>query len=172
MLFYIPLFFIGAAGALTGFGFSYDIAGMVLHTVMMLMVGFLEEIIFRGFLFRAMAKNNLTNAVIVSAVTFGIGHMVNLLNGYSIFDSVTQIVYAVAVGFMLVFMFLRTGSIIMCIAFHAFNNIMTAFASGSMLSDAVGSEQTAELITLSVMLAITLAYTLYIIKKLPKKQLP
>ncbi len=71
--------------------------------MMMIFVGFLEEIIFRGFLFRGIAKDNLKEAVIISSVTFGIGHIVNLLNGYDILKNSIQIVFAVAVGFMLVF---------------------------------------------------------------------
>lgn len=172
MLFYIPLFLMGAVCAFFGVGFEYDALGMVLHTVMMILVGFLEEVIFRGFLFRGMAKGNkLTGAVIVSAVTFGIGHIVNLFNGYSIFDSITQIVYAIVVGFLLVFLFMRTGSIIVCIAFHAFNNSMTAFADGNMLTAAVGDEAAAEIITLMIMIVIASAYTIYVVKKLPKREL-
>ena len=34
--------------------------------MMMIFVGFLEEIIFRGFLFRGIAKDNLKEAVIIS----------------------------------------------------------------------------------------------------------
>ena len=47
----------------------------------MLCVGFLEEVIFRGLLFTAIARNNIKSAVIISSVTFGIGHIINLFNG-------------------------------------------------------------------------------------------
>lgn len=170
MLFYIPLIVVGAFPAFFGAGLSHGPLGMVLHTVMMILVGFLEEVIFRGFLFKGIAKQNLTRAVIVSAVTFGVGHIVNLIfNRYDIFGSVTQIIYAVAVGFMLVFIFMRTGSIIACIAFHGFNNAMTAFSTGEVLKNAVGSEQTAEMIMLAAMVTITLLYTLYVAKAFPKR---
>ena len=49
--------------------------------VSMLFVGVLEEVIFRGLLFLAMAKDSMKAAVIVSSVTFGMGHIVNLLSG-------------------------------------------------------------------------------------------
>lgn len=40
----------------------------------MLCVGFLEEMIFRGLLFEAIAKENVKKAIIISSVTFGIRH--------------------------------------------------------------------------------------------------
>ena len=72
------------------------------------------------------------------------------------------------VGFMLVMIFLRTGSIIPCIAFHAFNNCMTAFTSGERLIGKVG-EQKAQLIILAVNLIIAAAFTFYV-TKLPKRE--
>ncbi|MBQ5562407.1 MAG: CPBP family intramembrane metalloprotease [Clostridia bacterium] len=135
---------------------------------MMFGVGFLEEIIFRGFLFRGMAKDGLKSAVIVSAVTFGIGHIVNLLNGYDITKNIIQIVFAVAVGFLLVMIFVRTGSLIACIVFHALNNSCTGFASCDLLKNAVG-ENNAEWVLLGVCLVITALYFLYIWKFIPNK---
>ncbi|MBO4915856.1 MAG: CPBP family intramembrane metalloprotease [Oscillospiraceae bacterium] len=172
MLFYIPLFLIGAMCAFFGLALQYSPVVVAFHTVAMLCAGFLEEVIFRGFLFKGIAKGNLKSAVIISSLTFGVGHIVNLFfNDYELFDSLTQITYAVIVGFMLVFIFLRTGSTLPCIAFHAFNNVMTAFASGDRLVSLTGSEQTAELICLSIMIAIALVYTIYIVKALPKREI-
>ena len=36
---------------------------------------------FRGLLFTAIAKDNVKSAVVISSVTFGIGHIINLFNG-------------------------------------------------------------------------------------------
>ena len=172
MLFYIPLVLTASTGAFFGVGAQYDAAGMVFHTVTMLCAGFLEEVIFRGFLFRGIARESLKKAVVISALTFGLGHIVNLLfNGLSGFDSATQIIYAIVVGFLLVFLFLRTGSTLPCIGFHAFNNCMTAFTSADRLVAAVGSKETADLILLAIMITIALAYTLYVAKVLPRREL-
>lgn len=167
MLFYIPLLLIGGAGAFFGLGMEYSLTGAVLHTIMMICVGFLEEVIFRGFLFRGIAKQSTTRAVVISSVTFGIGHFVNLLNGYNLLGNILQVIYAIAVGFMLVFIFLRTHSIIPCIAFHGFNNSMTAFTTSNFLISRFGEKNT-EIIVTSIMLVIVIAYMIYIIR-LPKK---
>ena len=48
MLFYIPLTIIAAVGVIFGFAPQYEPVTLAVHTVYMLFVGILEEIIFRG----------------------------------------------------------------------------------------------------------------------------
>lgn len=132
--------------------------------------GFVEEVIFRGFLYKAMAKDSKTAALIVTSVTFGIGYIVNLLNGYDIFDSVTQIAYAVGCGFMLAFMLIRSVSLVPCIVFHSLNNILTGFTTDKWLINAVGNKQTAELIHLGAGFVVMAVYLVYIIRFVPKRE--
>ena len=95
----------------------------------MLLVGFLEELIFRGFLFCAMAENDRRSAVVVSSLTFGIGHMVNLINGSGaqLLPNLCQVCYAVAAGFLFVTLFCKTKSLIPCILTHSALNALSAF---------------------------------------------
>ena len=164
MLFYIPLLLPAVMPIFFGVALNYSPMEMVFHTVSMFGVGFLEEIIFRGFLFKGMCKSNVKRAIVISSVTFAVGHIVNLLNGYDIFRSVIQIVYAMCVGFLLVFIFHRTGSLIMCIVFHALNNSLTAFSATDW-----GESSTLNMIELAVRLVIMIAYTVYIVKFIPKR---
>ncbi|MCR5306806.1 MAG: CPBP family intramembrane metalloprotease [Oscillospiraceae bacterium] len=170
MLYYIPLLLIAAAPAFFGTGMEFSPVISLLRTVMMICVGFLEEVIFRGFLFRGIAKNSLKRAVVISSLTFAVGHFVNLLNGSDLFSNTLQVVYAVAVGFLMVFIFMRTSSLLACIAFHAFNNCLTAFTTGKFLIDRTG-EKTAVLIMAGIQLVIAGAYLLYT-AKLPERALP
>ncbi len=134
-LYYIPLVLIAAVTFIEGAAMNYSAAGTVCYVVSMICVGFLEEILFRGFLFRAMEKDGLKSAVIVSSLTFGIGHIVNLFNGSGkmMADSIVQIVFAVMVGLALVLIFYYGGSLVPCIVFHSANNALKAFeAEGTM----------------------------------------
>lgn len=113
----------------------FGLAGTACYVISMCCVGFLEEVIFRGLLFRAMEKDNPKTAIIVSALTFGLGHIVNLFNGsgQDITATIIQIVFAVLVGFVLVLIFYYSGSLIPCILFHSVNNVLSAFeARGTM----------------------------------------
>lgn len=165
MLFYIPLLLPAVMPIFFGIGLRYSPIEMVFRTVSMICVGFLEELIFRGFLFKGICKSSVKRGIIITAVTFGIGHIVNLLNGYDIIRDIIQIIYAVCVGFMLVFTFHRTGSLIMCIVFHSLNNTLTAFSAVDW-----GEFSSLNMIMLAVRLVIMIAYTVYIVKKIPKRE--
>ena len=132
----------------------------------MLCVGFLEEIIFRGFLFRAMSKDNVKSAIIVSSVTFGIGHVINLLNGsgMNLADNIFQIIAAVFIGFLYVIIFYRGGSLIPCILSHGVLNLLSAFANSE-------APETEALIFRMVLLIVLVAgYALILLKTLPPKK--
>ena len=102
----------------------------------MLLVGFLEELIFRGFLFKAMCKDSVKSAVIVSSITFGIGHIMNLFNSSDaeFIPNILQVIYATAAGFMFVMIFYRSGSLIPCIVAHGLFNALSVFSDESALT--------------------------------------
>lgn len=131
MLYYIPVFIMLSVNLWYGVTCNLGIAETVLYIVSMLCVGFLEEIIFRGLLFEAMREDSVTSAVIVSSVTFGIGHIINLFNGSGaeLLPNLLQVLYATAVGFMFVMMYLKSGSLLVCIAAHGIFNALSVFAN-------------------------------------------
>ena len=166
LLFWLPALLAMALPVFLGVGMN----GMtpveaVLHSARMLLVGFLEELIFRAFLFNALRRENLTRAVVISAVTFGLGHIVNLLSGQAGVDTILQVVFAVTVGFMMVFLYLRSGSILACVVLHALNNVLAGFADYSL----IGGEGS-RLVWLVLRLAIMAAYTLWLWKKVPVRE--
>ena len=73
-LYYVPLVILASGNLWNGAALTCSPAETVCRVVCMLCVGFLEEVIFRGLLFTAIARNNIKSAVIISSVTFGIGH--------------------------------------------------------------------------------------------------
>lgn len=136
MLFYFPLIVLISANLWYGVALNFTIIETILYVLSMFCVGFLEEIIFRGFLFNAMAKNGVKSAVIVSSVTFGIGHIVNLINGSGaeLLPNILQVIYAMAVGFTFVIIYYKTGSIIPCIITHSLFNSLSAFANEGVMT--------------------------------------
>lgn len=135
-LYYVPLIILSLGNLYNGFALNDSLGDVVCRIVCMLCVGFLEEVIFRGFLFRAMAKDNVKSAIIVSSVTFGIGHLINLFNGsgMDLVNNLIQIVFAIAVGFLFVIIFYRGGSLLPCIIAHSAINILSTFANGAALT--------------------------------------
>lgn len=126
-LYFIPLFLIVSVNLWNGININNSTNEIIFHILTMLNVGFIEEIIFRGFLFKMMEKTNLKRAIIVSSVTFGIGHIVNLLNGADLIPTVMQICYAIAIGYVFVTIFHKSKSLVPCIITHSLFNSLSIF---------------------------------------------
>lgn len=137
VMLYLPLLLLLTVNLWHGFVMNLTVAEAVLYILTMLLVGFLEEVIFRGLLFGAMKKDSLKAAVIVSSLTFGMGHIINLFNGSGaeLLPNILQVVYAAATGFMLVMLYLRTKSLIVPIVFHGVFNALSVFADEGALTE-------------------------------------
>ena len=158
MLFYIPVSILLTANMWYGFRVNMSLLETILYILSMLCVGFLEELIFRGLLFNAMLKNGKNSAIIVSSVTFGVGHIINLINGSGaeLLPNLLQVVYAIAVGFMFMMIYYRTKSLLPCIITHGVFNALSAFANETGLTS---KEQIISCILITL---ISGAYALYI----------
>ena len=160
-LYYLPLILIASTAFWGEIKLQYELPEALLYIISMCCVGFLEEVIFRGLLFRAMAKDNLRTAILVSSLTFGLGHIVNLFNesGRDLASSVIQIVFAVLVGFILVLIFYHGKSLIPCILFHSANNALKVFSAEGNLSP--HAELVLNLLLITVVLG---GYSLYLVR--------
>ena len=163
-LWYVPLVLFMSRNLWFGFAINFPAADTACYILSMLCVGFLEEVIFRGLLFQALAKENIKTAVIVSSVTFGLGHILNLLNGsgMGLIANLCQIVGAVACGFLFVILFYRGGSLIPCIVAHSVNNAVSAFANEAALT------VENRLIFSAINLVLVAAYALILCRTLPR----
>jgi len=158
MLYYLPVLVMLTANTWYGVTFNYGALETLLYILTMFCVGFLEEVIFRGLLFNAMRGDGIKAAVIVSALTFGIGHIFNLFNGSGadLLPSILQVIYASAAGFMFVMIYLKTDSILVCIAAHGLFNAMSAFANEAAASNMM------KVVVSAVLTVIMGAYAVYL----------
>ena len=137
-LFFIPMWILATGNLWAGFALSYQGVSLVIAVLSMMLIGFVEEMIFRGFLFRAMLANgNKAAAIIVSSVTFGIGHLVNLFAGQASFDTAMQVIFAVIWGFILTMVFYKSKSLIPCIIAHAMIDVFSVFGAENRLVDQI-----------------------------------
>lgn len=156
-LYFLPLLLIMSTNLWNGAAIRVSAAEVVLHILSMVCVGFLEEVIFRGLLFKAICKSNVKQAILISSITFGIGHIVNLLNGAEFFSTLLQICYAVAIGFLFVIIFYKGKSLWPCIITHGVVNSLSVFGvEGSQLLD---------IVTAAVLCVVPVGYALWILKK-------
>ena len=129
LLWLLPMWVLSTGNLWGGVSLQYDGITTVMAALSFLLVGVAEEIVFRGFLFNGMKKTgSLTVAIIVSAVTFGMGHIVNLLTGHATMETLVQMIFAVAWGFLFTFAYLKGGSLLPCIAIHSLIDVFSVFA--------------------------------------------
>ena len=161
LLYYITLMLMASVNLWFGMAFNLSVMETVLYILSMLMVGFLEEIIFRGFLFVEMCKDNVKTAMIVSSITFGIGHIVNLVNGSGadLFSNILQVIYAIAGGFLFTVLFYKTKSLWACIITHSVLNALGVFANESVMTP------TKEIFSAGMLTIVSVAYAIYILKR-------
>lgn len=165
-LYFIPLILISTCNLWFGVRMNLSFIETLFYVCSMLCTGLIEELIFRGFLFKAMCKDNVKSAIIVTSITFGIGHIINLFNGSGaeLIPNLCQVCYAIAFGFLFVIIFHRGKSLIPCIVAHSTINTLSAFANVT--------NQTMEMrVGVAIILTVVaLGYTLVLLKTLPKNE--
>ena len=135
-LFFIPMWILATGNIWGGFALSCRGTALIFSVSSMILVGYVEEMIFRGFLLRAMlAGNTSAAAIIVSALTFGVGHIINLFTGHGSFETIMQILFAVSLGFLFTMVCYKSGSIIPCIIAHSVIDVLSRFATDNELFD-------------------------------------
>ena len=156
-LYFIPLFLIVSVNLWNGVNINNSASEIIFYILNMINIGFIEEIIFRGFLFKMMAKDNVKRAIIVSAITFGIGHIINLLNGADLIPTLMQICYAISIGYLFVIIFYKSKSLIPCIITHSLVNSLSIFNVENAISLYVSSV---------FLIIVPLVYAVYINKNI------
>ncbi|MFJ7731269.1 lysostaphin resistance A-like protein [Lysinibacillus sp. NPDC097231] len=98
-------------------GFSAQYVFILLLFV--IAVGFYEEFIFRGLIFKYLSAKGLKTAIIGSSILFGIGHLENLFAGQDFLLTLLKVAFAFLFGLVCAEIVAKTKSIIFPIVWHA-----------------------------------------------------
>ena len=97
------------------------------------LVGFNEEVIFRGFLFGGLStKFKPFVTVFLCGAVFGLFHLVNLISGQAFETTLSQVLQAGSMGFLYAALRLRLGSIWPLIFLHGFWDFSVTIMQQSM----------------------------------------
>ncbi|MBQ6545745.1 MAG: CPBP family intramembrane metalloprotease [Lachnospiraceae bacterium] len=153
-LFFLPIWILATGNLWDGFALSFRGGALVCATLSMILVGYVEEMLFRGFLFRAMlSEDRAAVAVTVTAITFGLGHIVNLFAGQATPESFAQIIFAIAWGFLLTMAVFRSGSLLPCIIAHAMIDVFSLYGA---------DKETADWIYIGITAIVAAGYCIYL----------
>ena len=137
-LYFLPMWILATGNLWDGFAPSYQGAAQLIAVLSMLLVGFVEVMLFRGFLFKALLKKEkVSTAIVITSLTFGMGHIVNLLAGQASLETFVQMLFAVAWGFILTMVCYKSGNLLPCIVAHAMIDVSAMFGADNPAVDAV-----------------------------------
>jgi uncharacterized protein len=140
-----------------------SVQAAIFFLIMALLIGFVEEVFFRGLMLQPLARRGPWRAVLITTLLFSFTHAFDLLAGRPALDVMQQIGWALAIGFCFAALILYTGLIWPLVLAHAaidFTSFITADPGGM---DAVHLSM-----TILVILAFT-AYSLWLMAKIQKK---
>lgn len=162
-LWYIPLVVTVSCGAFNGLSVNMPWADTVCCAAGMVCVGLIEELLFRGFLLRALAKGGVKSAAFVSSLIFGLMHLLNLTNGgLNTAWVLCQVCLAVAVGYLFATVVCRGGGLLPCVAAHSAMNVLSVFTEFPGTAGNVSV-----FMIFLVQAAASVAYSVFLIKTLP-----
>ena len=119
---------------------SFSIKPLVWTIILVsLTAGIKEELIFRGVIISTLMRqwkdrNLFRQAALVSGIVFGLIHAANIFAGADPLQTLFQVIGSVSVGFIFAAVYLRTGSILPCMLYHALHDII-AIACESNVSE-------------------------------------
>lgn len=164
-LWYLPLAVLISLNLWNGIAIHFPLADTICTVCYKFFIGVVEEVLFRGFLFKAIAKkNNVKQAVVISSVTFGLGHLLNLLNGTGLVANLCQVFMAIAIGFLFVTIFYRGESLIPCIITHSGIDMAGVFSNDASLTDQ------RRILLIMIPFVISVLYTLILVRTLPEPE--
>ena len=139
-----------------------DSLGLLIYCIT---IGIAEELLCRGWLLTEFIERygydykHVKLSILLSALVFGFMHITNILYGQTVFDTITQIIQTLGMGYLLGSVFYRTRniwSVIFIHAFYDFSLMLTDIAPFSMCSG--GIDTPVQTLAISIIL-----FVLYII---------
>lgn len=133
-LYFSPLILMISMNLWNGININNTKLEILFYILNMINIGFIEEIIFRGFLFKSLEKEGINSAIIITSISFGIGHIINLINGAPVISTIIQICYAITGGYLFAIILYKSKSLWPCIITHSLINSLSIFNIDNILS--------------------------------------
>ncbi len=123
---YLPLLLILIVLLIGNKGFQAQPVSYFVYMLLsqLLLVGFVEEVLFRGMILKAFMQKGKMTAIAVSSILFGITHALQALGGQSLADTWLQIVYALILGLVLALLVANNRAILLTVMFHGLHNFI------------------------------------------------
>lgn len=132
------------------------------YLILAALVGFTEEVAFRGMILQSISPRGPWLAAIISAGLFGLMHSLNMFAGADPTGTGIQVIYASAVGFCFAAITLRTGAIWPLVIIHGLTDFAGFTTAGSTIPGAVSS---ADLLIYSTYIVLFAGYGVILMRQ-------
>jgi len=156
--------------------FQIDMAALVTPTRMLLLLlltalaAFVEEVLYRGLMLRALAPQGVWRAAVVTALLFGVMHLLNAFAGSDLGVVVGRSVFAGAIGFAYAAYTLRTGLIWPVILVHALANFADLIDQKVIFQESAPKE--VDLIRWLIYVIVFTLYGILVLCSITRSKLP
>ena len=127
--------------------------------VMCLVPAFCEEFLFRGAILTNCLPFGRSNAILISALLFGLMH-----------QNAEQILYAFGAGILLGVVYKRTGSIWNCVFLHMINNALSTFESSLTFGFSGIDAQIADILFNGILIAVGMVCVVILVMKFSPRE--
>lgn len=84
-----------------------------------LLIGIIEELVFRGVILSALKERGKLPTILICSVIFGLFHLLNLVYGAGILDTIVQVIFAFGFGLVMAVVRYETDLLLPLIIVHA-----------------------------------------------------
>ncbi len=162
---FLPIFWFVAIAPKIGYGTLVipALGTLLLYLGFTLLIGFVEEIYFRGMMLRALKSRGVWTATTVTAVLFGAAHLTNVLLGFSPLYTVLQFGYAIALGLAFAALVLVTGLIWPLVLAHGLIDF-SAFLNSAAAARPIGITASDYVMT-TLIIAVFTPYAIILLRR-------
>lgn len=143
---------------------------MVLLLLLTVLAAFVEEVLYRGLMLRALAPRGVWRAAVVTALLFGVMHLLTAFAGSDLGVVVGRSVYAAAIGFAYAAYVLRTGLIWPVILVHALANFADLIDQEVLFQESAPTE--ADLIRWLIYVVVFTLYGALVLRGITRPETP
>jgi membrane protease YdiL (CAAX protease family) len=163
---FVPLLWWPFLAPLVGYGTLKVPSAVALYAVLMLLVGFVEEVYFRGLMLQPLRSQGAWHAVIITSVLFGVAHSLKALYGQSIVYTMLQVGYAIGLGLAFAALVLVTRLIWPLILAHGLINFTATLNSAAGVTST--TVRAADYWLAAGLLLFGAAYAVFLLRRYPQ----
>lgn len=140
-LWFLPLIVVEVIPYFFGLQVGLSTSQILLYIIFALVVGFTEELYFRGLIIHLLEDKKASVIIIVSSLLFSVSHLANLLSGQDVLSTAMQVIFALLFAIVAAEIALSTKSIVIPAIWHTIHNfsaMITAQNDGTFSFIVVG----------------------------------